>query len=183
MLTWQETESRFDLKARALKARGVAAGRVGIEETVRFVFADGMAPAASAIRVVSARPVFSRPPRVRGFHELKLKRLASEVTLNAYAATYLGLRNGMTPTEYGALVSGTASVWMATRGRTWWSTPCTNGRRRTLKPGIYISGEFGLWLEDDMVVTENVAALFTPQSPSIDDPFTGPPAASFRDLR
>ena len=39
------------------------------------------------------------------------------------------------------------------------------------EPGIYIKGEFGVRLEDDMHVTENGAELFTPQSPSIEDPF------------
>jgi Xaa-Pro dipeptidase len=40
------------------------------------------------------------------------------------------------------------------------------------EPGIYIRGEFGLRLEDDMHVTENGAELFTPQSPSLENPFT-----------
>jgi len=39
------------------------------------------------------------------------------------------------------------------------------------EPGIYIRGEFGVRLEDDMHVTENGAELFTPQSPSLEDPF------------
>src|SRR5580698_5583456 len=39
------------------------------------------------------------------------------------------------------------------------------------EPGIYIPGEFGIRLEDDMHVTENGAELFTPQSPSLENPF------------
>ena len=39
------------------------------------------------------------------------------------------------------------------------------------EPGIYIRGEFGVRLEDDMHVTENGAELFTPQSPSLEEPF------------
>ncbi len=39
------------------------------------------------------------------------------------------------------------------------------------EPGIYIRGEFGLRLEDDMHITENGAELFTPQSPSVENPF------------
>jgi Xaa-Pro dipeptidase len=39
------------------------------------------------------------------------------------------------------------------------------------EPGIYIRGEFGVRLEDDMHVTENGAELFTPQSPSLENPF------------
>ena len=39
------------------------------------------------------------------------------------------------------------------------------------EPGIYIPGEFGIRLEDDMVITESGAELFTPQSPSLERPF------------
>jgi Xaa-Pro dipeptidase len=41
------------------------------------------------------------------------------------------------------------------------------------EPGIYIPGEFGIRLEDDMHITENGAELFTPQSPSLTEPFAG----------
>lgn len=39
------------------------------------------------------------------------------------------------------------------------------------EPGIYIPGEFGLRLEDDMRVTANGGVLFTPQSGSLEHPF------------
>ena len=39
------------------------------------------------------------------------------------------------------------------------------------EPGIYIPGEFGVRLEDDMHVTADGAELFTPQSPSPETPF------------
>jgi Xaa-Pro dipeptidase len=39
------------------------------------------------------------------------------------------------------------------------------------EPGIYIPGQFGIRLEDDMHITENGAELFTPQSPSLTEPF------------
>jgi Xaa-Pro dipeptidase len=39
------------------------------------------------------------------------------------------------------------------------------------EPGIYLPGEFGVRLEDDMHITEDGAELFTPQSPSLEDPF------------
>jgi len=40
------------------------------------------------------------------------------------------------------------------------------------EPGIYIRGEFGVRLEDDLHITENGAELFTPQSPSLEEPFS-----------
>ena len=39
------------------------------------------------------------------------------------------------------------------------------------EPGVYIAGEFGIRLEDDLVVTENGAELLTPQCPSLEEPF------------
>ena len=39
------------------------------------------------------------------------------------------------------------------------------------EPGIYITGKFGIRLEDDMLITDKGAELFTPQSPSLDNPF------------
>lgn len=39
------------------------------------------------------------------------------------------------------------------------------------EPGIYIPGEFGVRLEDDMHILESGAELFTPQSTSLEHPF------------
>jgi Xaa-Pro dipeptidase len=41
------------------------------------------------------------------------------------------------------------------------------------EPGIYLPGEFGIRLEDELHVTADGAELLTPQSPSLDDPFAG----------
>ena len=43
------------------------------------------------------------------------------------------------------------------------------------EPGIYIPGEFGIRLEDDLLVTENGAELLTPQCPSLEHPFANVP--------
>jgi Xaa-Pro dipeptidase len=39
------------------------------------------------------------------------------------------------------------------------------------EPGVYIRGEFGVRLEDDMHILDSGAELFTPQSKSLEDPF------------
>ena len=39
------------------------------------------------------------------------------------------------------------------------------------EPGVYITGEFGVRLEDDMHILDNGAELFTPQSLSLEQPF------------
>lgn len=39
------------------------------------------------------------------------------------------------------------------------------------EPGVYIQGEFGIRLEDELLVNEQGAELLTPQCPSLEDPF------------
>jgi Xaa-Pro dipeptidase len=51
--------------------------------------------------------------------------------------------------------------------------PIQAGMTFSDEPGIYIAGEFGVRLEDDMLITANGAELLTPPSPSIEQPFRG----------
>ena len=70
--------------------------------------------------------------------------------------------------------SATAWAWTGTSGLIWSAaTPTKLQANMTTsnEPGIYIRGEFGVRLEDDMHITENGAELFTPQSLSLEDPF------------
>jgi len=39
------------------------------------------------------------------------------------------------------------------------------------EPGIYLQGEFGVRLEDDLYITPDGAKWFTAQSNSLEDPF------------
>jgi Xaa-Pro dipeptidase len=49
--------------------------------------------------------------------------------------------------------------------------PLAPGMCFSNEPMIAIYGEFGIRLEDCMYITERGAKFFTPQSPSIDQPF------------
>ena len=289
--TWEEDESPYALVAGGLREAGVATGRLGVEETVRFVFSDGVAQAAPALELTSGTAVTAGCRRVKDAHELELMRLASEVTLRAYEAAYLALEEGMTQNDFRRLVSlahqrlgfsGGAGVQVgefsalphgsvtpqviregtillidggcaiegyrsdisrtfvlgaptdkmktvfeierraqdaalaaarpgvecqavdaAARkviedagygpgyryfthrvghgigmdGHEWPYLVKGNtlalaaGMTFSDEPGIYIPGEFGVRLEDDMVITEDGAELLTPQSPSLEDPF------------
>jgi Xaa-Pro dipeptidase len=289
--TWQEHENPYDHVAQGLRDRGIATGRLGIEETVRFVFSDGIAAAAPSTRIVSGTPVTAGCRAVKDAHELELMRLASRVTLLAYEAAYRALREGMTQDGFEQLVAtaharlgfdgyagvqvgrysalphgsiapqtiregtillidGGCSVegYQSDLSRTFVLGKATDRmkqvfeierhaqdaalaaarpgiecqavdaaarkvivdagfgpdykyfthrvghglgldvhewpylvRGNTLKlapgmtfsdePGIYIPGEFGVRLEDDMVITESGAELFTPQSQSLEQPF------------
>jgi len=295
--TWQEDESPFERVAQGLKDRGIASGRVGVEETTKFVFSDSIAAAAPALKMVSATPVTAGCRMIKDTHEIALMRLACQVTLRAYEAVFRAMHEGMTQDQVGTLLSaaysrlgfsGYASVQVgeytalphgsiqpqtirqgtiimiddgcAVEGyqsditRTWvlgkatdkmksvfdivhraqaaalqaakpgvaleavdaaarkvitdggygpgfkyfthrvghgmgmdgheWPYLIKNnmfGWQKALtlqpgmvfsdEPGVYIRGEFGVRLEDDMHITDNGAELFTPQSPSIEEPF------------
>ena len=288
---WQEHESPYALVAVGLRDRGVAGGRVGIEETTKFVFSDGIAKAAPAVEIVSATPVTSGCRMIKDAHELELMLLANTATLKAYEAAFRAMQPGMTQNEVSGLISaafarlgfpGGASVQTAQNTanphgsmapqviressivmiddgcaaegyqsditRTFVLGSATDRMRRVFdavrkaqdaalaaakpgvpceevdaaarkvivdagygpdykyfshrlghgigmdghewpylvrgnrlplaagmtfsdEPGIYIPGEFGVRVEDDMYVTEDGARLFTPQSRSLEDPF------------
>src|ERR1017187_10823231 len=91
---WQENESPYERIAQGLKERSIASGKIGIEETVRFVFADGIAKAAPQATLASATPVTAGCRMVKSAHEIALMRLASQITLAAYEAVYRALRPG-----------------------------------------------------------------------------------------
>jgi Xaa-Pro dipeptidase len=97
--TWQEDESPYQLVASILKDRGVISGRIGVEETVRFVFADGISKAAPALKLTSADQVTARCRRVKSAHEIELMRLANRITLKSFEIALKSLREGMTHNE------------------------------------------------------------------------------------
>lgn len=290
--TWHEDENPYERVAQGLRDRGIATGRVGLEETMRFMFSDGISKAAPQLQIQSAKPVTAGCRMIKSPHELALMKLASEVTLQAYEAGYKAARVGMTHHELSELtriaherlgfegaadlvltgewtafphgsvtpqviredsiilfdggctvegyqsdltrtfVLGKATPKMRTvfnavkeaqsaalaaarpgaacgsvdaaaravitaagfgpdykhfthrlghgigmDGHEWPylvrgnQTPLEVGMTTSNEPGVYIRGEFGIRLEDDMHVTEDGARLFTPQSRSLEEPF------------
>ena len=93
---WEEDASPYGLLAQILKDRGVATGRVGIEETMPFAFSDGIAQAAPAARLTSGAPVTAGCRMVKDGHELALMRRAAEITRRAHRAVFASLREGTT---------------------------------------------------------------------------------------
>jgi Xaa-Pro dipeptidase len=289
--TWHEHESPYDLVAEGLRDRGIATGRLGMEETVKFVFSDGVAKAARGVTVVSGTGVTAGCRGVKDAHELELMQLASTVTLKAYEAAWKALADGMTQNDFAQLVSAahqrlgftggagvqvgeysalphgsiqpqtvrqgsillidggcTVEGYQSDLSRTFvlgkptdkmkrvfdierkaqdaalaaakpgvpceavdaaarkvivdagygpdykyfthrvghgigmdgheWpylvkgnTLPLAPGMTFSDEPGIYLRGEFGVRLEDDMYITEDGAKLFTPQSASLEKPF------------
>jgi Xaa-Pro dipeptidase len=102
--TWQEDESPYQRIAEGLKDRNLTTGNMGMEETVRYVFSEGLGKAAPGLHLVSATPVTAGCRMIKSQHELQLMKLANEVTLAAYEAAYRSTKEGMTQNDFGAMV-------------------------------------------------------------------------------
>jgi len=99
---WEEHESPSALVASILRDRR-ATGRVGIEETMPFTFANEIAAALPSARVVSATAVTAGCRMIKDAHELALMRRANEITVRAHRAVFQSLREGMTQAQVSAL--------------------------------------------------------------------------------
>jgi Xaa-Pro dipeptidase len=102
--TWEEDESPFARVAQGLKDRGIATGRLGVEETVKFVVADSVAQAAPQLKIVSGTPVTAGCRMIKDDHEIALMRLASQATLKVYEAVFRALEPGMTQNIVSGLI-------------------------------------------------------------------------------
>jgi Xaa-Pro dipeptidase len=94
--TWQEDASPYRLVAQILKDRGVATGRVGIEERVRFFVANGIRKEAPALDYDSADPITAGCRTIKSPSEIALMQRANDITIAAYKAGFATLREGMT---------------------------------------------------------------------------------------
>jgi Xaa-Pro dipeptidase len=94
--TWQEDESPYRAIAQIFKDRGIATGRVGVEERLRFFIMNGVKTEAPALDYVSADPVTAGCRRIKSPAEIALMQRANDMTIAAYKAGLATLREGMT---------------------------------------------------------------------------------------
>ena len=97
--TWQEDDSPYRIVADILKDNGVATGRVGCEERLRFFVFDGVRRQAPSIDYVSADPVTAGCRMIKSPSEIALMQRANDMTLAAYKAGLATLREGMTQND------------------------------------------------------------------------------------
>jgi Xaa-Pro dipeptidase len=93
---WEEDESPYAKIVAILKDRGVATGRLGIEEQVRFFVFNGIRKEAPALDYVSADPVTAGCRMYKSAAEIALMQHANDVTIAAYKAALATMREGMT---------------------------------------------------------------------------------------
>lgn len=99
---WEEDESPYALLRQALRDRN--ARRVGIEETVSYFVAAGLAREAPAIEQAPADPVTAGCRMIKSPRELALMEIAGEATRNAVRAAFGRLSEGMTPRQLSELI-------------------------------------------------------------------------------
>ena len=107
---WQEHEDPLALLAGALKDRGAGAGRIGIEETVRFFASDGLGKALPGATLVSANPVVRGCRMFKTPAELALMQAANDVTIAAFRWTWPRIREGMPRGEIVAMIDAATAA-------------------------------------------------------------------------
>jgi len=103
--TWNEDESPYALVACGLKDRGLATGSIGIEETTKLVWSDGIASAAPQAKVILGTAITAGCRMIKDAHELALMQLANTATLKVYNAVYQAIQPGMTQRQVSDLIS------------------------------------------------------------------------------
>jgi Xaa-Pro dipeptidase len=105
LYTWQENESPYDRVALGLKDLGFTSGTIGVEETMPYVFAEGIGRALPQVKVVNARPVTAGCRSVKSQAELALMQLANTATIEVYEAAWRSGHPGMSTHEFSTLIS------------------------------------------------------------------------------
>ena len=94
--TWQEDDSPYKAIAGIFKDRGIAAGRIGVEERLRFFIMNGVKGEAPALDYVSADPATAGCRMIKSPAEIALMQKANDMTIAAYKAGLATLKEGMT---------------------------------------------------------------------------------------
>ncbi|MGH9422011.1 MAG: M24 family metallopeptidase [Thermoanaerobaculia bacterium] len=103
--TWNEDESPYALVAHGLKDRGLATASIGIEETTKLVWSEGIAAAAPQSKVVLGTAITAGCRMIKDAHELALMQLANTATWKVYNAVYQAIQPGMTQHQVSDLIS------------------------------------------------------------------------------
>jgi Xaa-Pro dipeptidase len=102
---WEEDENPFQLIAGIVKDRGMQHRRIGLEERVRFFIADGIRKAVPGLDIVDATVVTAGCRMHKSAAEIALMQRASDVTIEAYKATFATVRPGMSQSEFSSNLS------------------------------------------------------------------------------
>lgn len=104
VLTWQEDESPYEAVRKGLQDRGLGSSTLGLDENLKFVFAEGIRTANPHLTLVSATPVTAGCRMIKDAHEIECMRLACRATLLVYRAVAQSVHPGMTNLDVENLV-------------------------------------------------------------------------------
>lgn len=104
-IVWQEDQSPYAALSKGLKDRGLAAGTIGLDENMKFVFSEGIRAANPHLAIVSATPITAGCRMIKDAHEIECMRLACRATLLVYKAVAASLAPGMTTGDVHGLVN------------------------------------------------------------------------------
>jgi len=96
---WEEHESPYAVIVGIVKDRGVIHHAIGMEERVRFFIANGVKKEAAGFEVVDATPVTAGCRMIKSPAEIALMQKASDVTIEAYKASFTTIVAGMSQTQ------------------------------------------------------------------------------------
>ncbi len=102
---WQEDDSPYRVIAGILRDRGVAGGKVGMEERVRFFIFDGVRQELPSAQFVSATAVTAGCRMIKSPAEIALMQRANDITLQAIGASFKTLKEGITQQQLSATVA------------------------------------------------------------------------------
>jgi Xaa-Pro dipeptidase len=105
VLVWQEDESPYVTLGKGLHDRGLSSATVGLDENMKFVFADGIRAANPHLAIVSATPVTAGCRMIKDAHEIECMRLACRATLLVYRAVAQSLKEGMSSADVRGLIA------------------------------------------------------------------------------
>ncbi len=143
---WQEHESPFKRVTEIFKDRGIAGGRIGMEESVRFFLFDGIRKEAPHLEYVSADPVTIPCRTIKSAAEIALIKRAMDITAEAFKVSISSLREGMSQEEFRA-VSEAAHKALGVQG----SIDCQFGESTAFPHG---SNEEAYLKEGDVVLMD-----------------------------
>ncbi len=103
--TWQEDETPYGIVAKWFWERGMRTGRLGVADSTRFLFFDGLRRAAPSLDYASGDPITVGCRALKSEHELALMRLACAATFDVYQAVFASLREGMTQHDVTGLIT------------------------------------------------------------------------------
>lgn len=110
VLTWNEDENPLAAVATWLGKRGLAKGRIGVEETVRYFAVDGLEKSMPQATVVNGAPVVRGCRMHKSPAEIALMQIAADITLAAYRHTAPRVEAGMTPADIGAIMKAATTA-------------------------------------------------------------------------